>query len=105
MTTLAAPPATGTRNAALNARQRRIREGALILIRSGEPADSLPLDPESVAEIAADIAWLRAQGVGPARAEVLYSHHMAGRSFRVISGGGETTDAPRPALRVLAGAR
>ena len=45
---------------------------------------------------------LKAQGVGPKRAEILLKRLNAGREFQVIPGGGETTETLRAVLRLVA---
>jgi hypothetical protein len=74
------------------------------MIGSGHAADRLPPPFGEVAGIAAEMSALHAEGVGPKRAEVLLARLKAGREFRAIPGGGETTDTLRAVLR-LVGAR
>lgn len=86
------------------ARRRWDREGALILIISGDPAERLPIPADEVERIAAEMESLRAQGVGERRAATLLARLRAG-DLHAIDGGGEASPGRRPGLRLVSDAR
>ena len=100
MATVQRAPIQDTPKAPLSpARRRWVREGALIMIKSGERVERLPFPADELQQIADERIALLAEGVGPARAAVLLARLRAG-DLRAIDGGGERShgDGQRPIL-------
>ena len=102
MFTVTQAPAQGALKPALSlARRSWAREGALLLIKSGEDAERLPFD---AADIADEMTALLAEGVGPKRAATLLARLRAG-NLRAIDGGGEASPGKQPGLYLVRDAR
>jgi hypothetical protein len=100
-TVLNASAADATKPALHPAYLAWIHEGALLMIKSGEPADRLPFKGDDLAAITGEMAALKAEGVGPERAAVLLARLKAG-GLRAIDGGGEgAPDGQRPLLALV----
>lgn len=91
-----------TKPALSPARRRWVREGALLMIWNGADTGSIPFHGDERELIAGEMDALRAEGVGPKRAERMHARLKAG--LYAIEGGGESaprTDSRRPLLALV----
>ena len=96
-------PVQGTDKPALHpVYLRQCRTFALLAIIDGLPdADVKYLPADKIEHITDELDALKAQGVGPKRAEILLKRLKDGREFQVIPGGGETVETLRAVLSLV----